>query len=228
MTAELSNDSPGKEKKPRHPWDWYVEQKWVTHRLLDFAPIDLGINMIDPCCGMGNIINALRERNQPAFGTDLFDRGAPHFLGLHDFLGDQRAIFEAISELSIIMNPPFSFQDGALVRGLAMQFVLRALDVATHQVAALLPVKWLASQERFALFSSRSTAPIGAWILTERPSMPPGNEIEALGDNAWKRGKVDYMWVLWDKRREPHFDQRGDIFVPTYWIPPRDKQAKAA
>lgn len=219
MTAELTSRPEGAD---RHPWDWYVEQSWVTERLLDFAPIDR-VTMIDPCCGSGNIIHALRGRGLDAFGSDLFDRGAPHFLGTHDFLGSQRAIFEAMAPLSIVTNPPFSYQNGRLVRGLAERIVRRALEVASHQVAALLPLKWLASQERYRLFSQAT--PIGVWVLTERPSMPPGDQIEALGKRAWARGKVDYMWVLWDKRRRPHLDRDGRPFAPTYWIPPREKVA---
>jgi hypothetical protein len=225
MSAELSNDG---KKKPRHPWDWYVDLPWVTERLLDHAPIDRDVVMIDPCCGSGNIVAALRGRGIDAFGTDLFDRGSQFFLGTHDFIGEQRALYEAFGKLSIVMNSPFSYQDGKLVRGLASRFVRRALEVATHQVAALLPLKWLSSQERYELYTDPATAPIGAWILTERPSMPPGDQIEALGKRAWARGKVDYMWLLWDKRREPHFDARGIPFVPTYWIPPRGEQRRAA
>lgn len=32
----------------------------------------------------------------------------------------------------------------------------------------------------------------------ERPSMPPGAHVKALGDKAFRHGKVDYMWVVWD------------------------------
>ncbi len=218
MTAELSAAPTG---KPRHPWDWYVEQEWVTERLLDVAPIDRSVTMLDPCCGMGMMVRALRARGLQAYGSDLFDRGAPHFLGTHDFLGDQRAMIEQAASLSIFFNPPFSYQDGKMVRGLAEKMIRRALEVATHQVAALLPLKWQASEGRYALFSQPETAPVGIWVLSERPSMPPGDQIDELGRRAWARGKVDYMWVLWDKRRRPHLDREGMPFVPTYWIPPR-------
>jgi hypothetical protein len=222
MSAELTTRPAGTE---RHPWDWYVEEPWVTEHLLNCAPIDRNVVTIDPCCGGGNIVRVLCDRGFQAFGTDLFDRGAPNFLGTADFIGAQRALYEAIGPLSIIMNPPFSFQDGELVRGLAERFVRRAIDVATHQVAALLPLKWLASQERYRLFTQVS--PIGVYILTRRPSMPPGDQIEKLGKKAWARGKIDYMWVLWDKRRLPHATPHGEPFVPTFWIPP-DGILKAA
>lgn len=223
MIAELTARPAGAD---RHPWDWYVEQQWVTHRLLDCAPIDRAPLIIDPCCGMGNILHALHAHDIVAVGADLVDRGAPSFLGEHDFIGQQRAIWEALPAISIMMNPPFSFQDGRMVRGLAERFVRRALEIATHQVAVLLPLKWLASQERYRLFNDET--PVGVWILTERPSMPPGDQIAALGKRAWARGKVDYMWVLWDKRRDPLRDADGRAFTPTYWIPPRLAESKAA
>lgn len=227
MSGELTSgvapsrgQSGGKEKPKRHPWDWYVEQEWVTERLLDSAPIDQHVMALDPCCGQGNMVRALRGRGMAAFGMDMFDRGAPHFLGTHDFLGDQRALLECSEALSIFFNPPFSYQNGAMALGLAERMCRRALEIATHQVAALLPVKWLASQGRYRLFSELT--PAGVWILCERPSMPPGDQIEALGDQAYARGKIDYMWVLWDKRRRPHLDDRGQPFAPVYWIPPRE------
>lgn len=225
MTAELTARPDG---ATRHPWDWYVEQEWVTHRLLDFAPIAPGVTMLDPCAGGGSVIRALRDRGHSAFAMDLFDRGAPHFLGTHDFLGGQRTLLEATGGLSIIFNPPFSFQNGRIVRGLAERFIRRALEISTHQVAALLPLKWLASGSRFRLFTDEATAPIGTWILTERPSMPPGDQIKALGKNAWRRGKIDYVWIVWDKRQRPLIDAAGDPFVPTYWIPPRKVEVAKA
>ena len=224
MTAELA--APPKGKK-RHPWDWYVEEQWVTHRLLDFAPIEADVTFLDPCCGGGNIVMALRDRGHTAFGMDMFDRGAPHFLGTHDFIGRERTILEAHPALSIIFNPPFSCQDGAIRRGLAERFIRRALEVATHQVVALLPLKWLGSEGRVRLFTEEATAPIGVWVLTERPSMPPGDQIEELGDLAFERGKIDYVWILWDKRRCPHATNVGQPFVPTFWIPPRSAEAAA-
>ncbi len=218
MSAELSARPSGAE---RHPWDWYVEQQWVTERLLDSAPIDRDVLALDPCCGGGNIVRALRSRDMDAFGTDLFDRGAPHFVGEHDFLGDQRGLFEAGGPLSIFFNPPFSYQDGRLTRALAERMCRRALEIATHQVGALLPLKWLASEGRYRLFTEHT--PAGVYVLTERPSMPPGDKIEDLGRNAYARGKIDYMWVLWDKRRPATIDDRGQPFAPTFWIPPRQK-----
>lgn len=219
MTAEITARPTGTE---RQRWDWYVEQQWVTHRLCDFVALEPDVTYLDPFCGMGNIPIALAERGLTAFGTDLFDRGeGKHFMGQHDFLGDQVHLLEAAPALSIIMNPPFSYQDGRSVRGLAEKCIRRALSIATHKVAALLPLKWQASAGRYRLFTDPATRPLATYILCERPSMPPGDQIASMGKKAWAHGKVDYMWVVWDKRVLPAEDRHGNPFVPTYWIPPR-------
>jgi hypothetical protein len=197
----------------RHPWDWYVEEAWVTERLCDVVHLEAGVTYLDPACGRCTIPDALGRRGLVAFGTDRFCRTAsPRFLAEHDFLGEQTSLIENVRPLSIVMNPPFSYQDGRLVRGLAERFVRRALDLATHKVAALLPLKWLASQGRARLFAE---FPPAIYVLTERPSMPPGDLIEAMGDRAFSRGKVDYMWLVWDKQA-PHLPH-----APTSWIPKR-------
>lgn len=205
----------------RHPWDWYVDEQWVTQVLLERIGVDHDVTYLDPAAGMMNIPRALRAAGVcKAYGTDLFERSDdPGFLGVHDFLGDQYHMLEAEPRLSIFMNAPYSCQGGKLVRGLAEKFVRRALAIATDEVAALLPLKWLASEGRCRLFTEHM--PTAIFILSERPSMPPGDAIERLGDAAFNRGKVDYMWVVWDKR-SPVLNH-----APTFWIPPRPKPALA-
>lgn len=209
-SAELSRTPAGAD---RHPWDWYVEEEWVTHRLCDYVELERDVTYIDPCAGRCAIPRALTERGFQAAGTDKFRRtDSSLFLFEHDFLGDQASIVEHWHPLSIIMNPPFSYQDGKLRRGLAERFVRKALGIATHKVAALLPLKWLASEGRVRLFTE---FPPAIYVLGERPSMPPGDQLDALGTRAFSRGKVDYVWLVWDKRA-PRLP-----YAPTYWIPPR-------
>lgn len=213
MTAELSNN--GSKKKPRHPWDWYIEEQWVTHALADMIELESHVDYLDPFCGQGNIPLALIERGLRAFGTDLFARtDAPFFIGQHDFLGPQRHMMEASPALSIIMNPPFSVQNGKMRRGLSLKIIKRALELATHKVCALVPLKWLASETRFAFFTDTKPTIL---VFSERPSMPPGDMIADLGDDAYRRGKVDYIWLIWDKKQPPVSTAQ------TLWIPPRLK-----
>ncbi|MFC4255692.1 hypothetical protein GRI97_17590 [Altererythrobacter xixiisoli] len=225
MSAELSGPPQG---KGRHPWDWYVEEHWVTHALASVVPLDRAVTYLDPCCGQLHIPEALAALGLPhVHGTDLFERAPDHrlFLGCHDFLGDQRHLLEASQRLSIIMNPPYSCQDGRRVRGLAEQFIRRALAIATDKVCAVLPLKWLGSAGRYQLFAQFPPAAI--WILSERPSMPPGDAIAALGKAAFNNGKVDYMWVVWDAAAPPLLAADGTPpTAPISWIAPRQKTKK--
>jgi hypothetical protein len=215
MTAELTRRPDG---AARHPWDWYVEEHWVTQVLIERLSLEPHVRYWDPCCGQGHILQVLQSANLMAFGTDKFERTPPDFpawCGEHDILGDQHHLLEAAPALSIISNPPFSYQDGRMVTGLAEAIVRRALTLATHKVMMLLPLKWLASIRRYGLFSDQ---PPSVYVLCERPSMPPGDQIAALGNRAWSRGKVDYMWLVWDKKAPFTLP-----FAPTFWIPPRAK-----
>ncbi|MBX9816221.1 MAG: hypothetical protein A4S12_06870 [Proteobacteria bacterium SG_bin5] len=216
MTAELPRLARAGD---RHPWDWYVEEPWVTHRLIDHVPFAAEETILDPACGLCHIPTAFAARGFRAFGTDREQRtDSPLFFAEHDWLGDQALLIEHLRPLSIVMNPPFSYQDGRLVRGLAEAFVRRALGIATHKVAALLPLKWLASQSRCALFTAH---PPAVYVLSERPSMPPGDQLAALGDRAYAHGKVDYAWFIWDKLW-PNTDG-----ARIHWIAPRSAEQLA-
>lgn len=214
MTAELSARKDG---QARHPWDWYVEQHWVTQALIDMLDLETDVDYYDPFCGGGNIPTTLIDNGLRAFGTDKFQRtDAPFFMGEHDFLGDQRHIMEASPRLSIFSNPPFSYQDGRLVRSLALNIVRRAYAMATHKLCILVPLKWLSSKERYHFYTETKPS---IYVFAERPSMPPGTEIAKMGAKAFKRGKVDYIWLVWDKQRP------NQHHSPTYWIPPRNSAA---
>ncbi|WP_373489978.1 hypothetical protein [Parasphingorhabdus sp.] len=213
-------DTPkGKDKPDRHPWDWYVEQAWVTEQLIETLGhlAFKGHVVWDPACGAANICdvfwrNPLEDISITVLGSDIRVGNSQYHWTLDekvesvDFLSGE-ADFVALEiaieigsdvKLSIVTNPPYSQQDGKLVRGLAEKFCEKALRLATHKVCALLPIKWLAGEARHAFLTKYP--PRFYLILNERPSMPPGNLIEKLGDQAFKRGKVDYMWVVWDKQ----------------------------
>lgn len=212
MTAELSARKDG---EARHPWDWYVEEHWVTQALLDMIDLETDVDYYDPFCGGGNIPATLIGNGLRAFGTDKFQRtDALFFMGEGGDQGEQRHVMEALKRLSIVSNPPFSYQDGRLVRGLALSIVKRAYAMATHKLCILVPLKWLSSKERYRFYTETKPS---IYVFSERPSMPPGNIVDQLGGKAFKRGKVDYMWLVWDKQH-PNLHHS-----PTFWIPPRPK-----
>lgn len=187
---------------PKSPFDWYVEQQWVTEALIEAEDQD-GIRSYwatvwDPCCGSGQVLKAFSEHaiGRGGHATDIEFRGYAGGKVLFqelDFVGGIDFVSSAApkGDFSIVMNPPYSY-----LKGISEAFVRRALALATNKVAVLLPIKWQGSQARHRLFTE--FPPTRIWILSKRPSMPPGAMVEALGDKAFKRGKVDYMWVVWD------------------------------
>lgn len=213
----------------RHPWDWYVEESWVTQQLIDTLRGALcgsyddwfaGDLIWDPCCGMGNVLAPFMALGLTVAGSDVERRtSSPQFLFEHDFLSDQSCLLDHWQPKSIVFNPPYSNQNGRKIAGLAEKFIRKAIALQANTVAALLPVKWLASEGRHKLFTEHP--PRFVLIMSERPSMPPGDVVEALGKNAFKHGKVDFMWVVWDRHVET---QPGE--TRTIWIAPRPKVRK--
>ncbi len=216
MSAEIA--TAGFDKSPL---DWYVEESWLSDELIWAERQSIGSSqnfgaVWDPCCGFGNILKAFDAHGYSVFGSDLEPRGW-HWLGAfekQDFLGSG-LIGPSVSSFSIVANPPFSYQPG-----IAEAFCRRALSLATNKVAMLLPLKWLASQGRAKLFTEHPPRTI--YVLSERPSMPPGHLVAERGIAAFERGKMDFIWIVWDVRIPTAVGE-----TRTVWIPPRDEAIRA-
>lgn len=181
------------EAKLAHSWerdqyDWYVEPTVSTAQLLS-AETFKG-QVLDPSCGAGNIVTTMRSAGLSAWGTDIKRRvpeGTNWFLGVHDFL-DESKPWQPWP--NVVMNPPFYRAKGAEA------FIRRALTIATGKVCAFLDVKFLAGDGRAnGLFSEHPPARI--WIITPRPSCPPGEYL--LAGNKAGGGTADWCWITWDK-----------------------------
>ncbi|QNG47391.1 TRM11 family methyltransferase [Sphingobium yanoikuyae] len=207
----------------RHPQDWYVEQTWTVRALMQVVEFDRHATIWDPCCGLGTIPRAFADAGFAAQGTDLVDRWLAWelrhlFMGEHDFLGQQVHLMERMARLNIVFNPPYGYK-----KDIAERCVRRALMLADGLVCALLPIRWRASEKRYPLFAEQHP-PRFILEFCDRPSMPPGdalaNRDPATGKlTAWKRGKTDYAWYVWDTR-QPATDTITRI------IPPRTAEQK--
>lgn len=221
MRGEISSGAFEK----RHPYDWYVEEQWVTLQLIQAldglaAEKAAGLAIWDPCAGYGHIGSAVREYGFEG-GILLSDIVAN--VAWEDF-GDDHTLWplfksvdfleteEAPAPCSIICNPPYSYKkhEGMLI---SEAFVRQALKLSTMRVCAVLPVKWLASQARYRLFTDHP--PFAVLHLTQRPSMPPGDRIKAMGNRAYRGGMTDYCWIVWDVTRPTAPGQ-----TRTVWLPP--------
>jgi hypothetical protein len=168
-------------KWAREPDDWYIEEDWCDNRLFDVESFEGRI--VDPACGSGRVIKAARAAGHDAEGFDL--RRRPHFRHkVADFFEASRPVPNFVS------NAPFKF---------ALAFVGHALTLATRKVAILLPPGWAQADWRSTWLERTPLRRI--WLLTPRPSMPPGPFVfatRAPGERVGN-GTTDYAWFVWEQ-----------------------------
>lgn len=162
--------------------EWYVDEPHCTDLLVAVEPL-VG-RVWDPCTGLGTIARRLRAAGHEVLATDLRKRGFEDIGGL-DFL---HGTLPGNCPDNIVMNPPFGRAKTA------QAFVERAVALAPRKVCALLPLSFLASEARFEWWGDYRPARV--WIISNRPSMPPGNKLLS-GEIKAQGGKTDYCWVVW-------------------------------
>lgn len=204
----------------RHPLDWYCEEQWVTAQLFGHLGFmeerRAGEAIWDPAAGYGSTCALFADRGYPVFMSDVVDNVNWREFDLHVdsgpakfFPADFLELTEAPAPCSVVCNPPYSYKKGILEA-----FVRHALRLATRRVCMLTPIKWLASQSRFNLFMA-DHPPAKVLVLTQRPSMPPGDRIHLMGNRAFRGGTLDYCWIVWNVQ-EPTLP--GE--TRTIWLPP--------
>lgn len=179
-------------KLDAHVWEreaneHYVEPEWCSARL--FEEERFPGQVWDPCCGFGRIPDAARAAGYFVFASDIIDRGYDALSECSDFLccNDHQA-----SE-SIVCNPPFN---------IAAKFALHALSLGnTHKIAMVFPTARLNAAHWF-----QGTPLRRVWLMTPRPSMPPGHVIAAGGKPGG--GKMDFCWLVWERGYEGAPDLR--------------------
>ena len=138
----------------------------------------------EPAAGEGHMAAVLGEYFDDVYRSDVHDHGGLHAVG--SFVGDGLALDVVPSPCPspdwIITNPPFEH---------ALEFALRALDVAHTGVALLVRTAWLESETRYlrlfrdrppsiiAQFAERVPMHLGVW-------RPDGGTATA------------YAWVVWE------------------------------
>jgi hypothetical protein len=165
---------------PKAADGFYVEPQWCSDRLFDVE--DFAPRVYDPACGWGTILRAAKTARYDVIGTDIVDR-KQHRLGIAfkraDFLNDAIDIGR---KTSIVCNPPFDHVE---------EFARRALELA-DKVAMIMLVRRLNAAHWLGDLSLRSV-----YLLTPRPSMPPGAWIAA--GNTPGGGTQDFCWVVFEK-----------------------------
>lgn len=196
----------------RDPHDFYTEQSWVSELIIQ-AERFAG-KVLDPCCGNGTIGRAFAARNHPILSTDLCER--PYGMSGMDFL-DPATEYGRVDH--IVCNPPFR---------LTLPFIRRGLQLARQSVAMVVPLKWVASQERYD-FWKEVGQPAVVYVLSNRVSMPPGKYLDPETglfncDDPFPRtdaesGQLKLRWRAGDEPSGGAIDYCWVVFRPRYGGP---------
>jgi len=174
-----------------HSWqreanEHYVEPFWCSERL--FAEEKFEGTIWDPCCGFGRIPDSAKNAGLEAYASDIVDRGYRDIALVRDFLN-----FTITRGPNIVCNPPFNIAGRFAGHALALEGVSKVAMI--FPTARLNAAHWL-----------RQTPLARVWLMTPRPSMPPGHTI-AAGEKPGG-GKMDFCWLVWTKGRVGPADLR--------------------
>jgi hypothetical protein len=180
----------GEDRRARdtHIWrkeanGFYVEPAWCSQRLFQIEAFTKSI--WDPCCGLGRIAESARRAGYETFASDIVDRGYPHFGGCLDFLQCERP-----RGANFVFNPPFDRVE---------QFVRHALSMIRPTEKSKVAAIFL--QRRLNAAHWLAELPLTrVYLLTPRPSMPPGHVITA-GEKP-KGGSQDFCWLVFSPRQK--------------------------
>lgn len=168
-------------KKEKH--GHYVEPAWCSRRLFEvenFCPpkeIRPRVWIYDPACGWGTILGEASKADYRTLGEDIVSRmkyGVSRDFLTVEYLNDT---------CSIVTNPPFD-----LVR----EFCEHGLELGAYKLAAICLVRRLNAARWLADLPLRRI-----WLLTPRPSMPPGSYLRK-GKKAGG-GTQDFCWLVFQQ-----------------------------
>jgi len=160
----------------KDPQGHYVEPAWVSARLFDVESFSPTIH--DPACGFGTIVRTARAAGYESTGADIVDRRSWRFaFSKTDFLERTRPIIG-----NVVCNPPFD---------LVQQFAEHALELGADKVALICLVRRLNAARWLGTLPLQTV-----YLLTPRPSMPPGSYIRAGKKPGG--GTQDFCWLLFE------------------------------
>ena len=167
----------------RAAFDWYQDPVEAIEALLAVERF-AGASW-DPCCGIGTIPKAMIAAGHRCHGTDVTFRGytgAGH--SPKNFLTDEPVAGEIDN---IVCNPPNKDPT---------RYVDRALGIARHKVACLLPLTFLEGEKRARWRLRTPLARIRTFSW--RINMPPGELLQA-GKVEAKGGTKAFAWFIWEQ-----------------------------
>lgn len=184
-------------KWERSPYDFYRESPRVVEQLLH--GVDFGEDLIwDPCCGVGNVLDVAERYGHETFGSDIIDRHARHRFQRGNILTQisKAPVSRLGKPVSVISNTPYSYEDEIAER--IMTRVLESFNV--RRAAFIVPIAFIASQDRWSTRRLRRWSPSHVCIYRERHTMPPGHLIDQM-ESPFAGGMADYAAVVFTR---PH------------------------
>lgn len=151
-------------------------------------------DLLEPCCGTGNISKALEEAGYNVTSTDLIDRG--YGIGGIDFFKHYQVI-----DTDVVTNPPY---------GLATEFMEHCLNhtVGNHKIALFLKLQTLEGAARFTkVFNQKHLKKV--YIYSKRVACYKGDEryqrnndgtlkLDKAGNPLKIQSAVCYAWFIFD------------------------------
>jgi hypothetical protein len=167
----------------------YVEPAWCSERLFEVESFGApGALVFDPACGWGNIPRAAVAAGYTTIASDIVDRLDRRGLdGIRFHTCNFLKESPVRSAWSAVFNPPFDHIG---------EFCERALDIAAYKVAVIMPLRRLPAARWLESLPLETV-----YLLTPRPSMPPGAWIAA--GNIPGGGRDDFVWLVFSKQTKP-------------------------
>jgi hypothetical protein len=164
----------------------YVDEAWCSQRLLEAEKFGnpAQVTICDFAVGWGTITDSARQAGYNVVGFDIIDRRR-HELGSRfhklDFLTDP---LPAIPRpFAVVCNPPADHIEA---------FCRRAVASDADRIAMIMLARRLNAAHWLQELPLRRI-----WLLTPRPSMPPGSYI-AAGKKPGG-GKQDFCWLIFER-----------------------------
>ena len=184
-----ANSAEKKEKKVRHPLDFYPTPAYATLAFLDHENFDGEI--FDGSCGDGELIYACKTKfpDKKFFASDIYDYG----------FGRSGVDFLNLSPVptydNVVMNPPY---------GIINKFLPQALKIAKNKAAILAPLSTMEAESRFQFFKENPFTTL--YIYSERITMYSRIDLieQQYENRKLNPGVMSLGWYVWDKRATDH------------------------
>lgn len=168
----------------------YITPKWAVDEILKFE--DVGMNVLDPCCGTGVLAEAAKHYTANIWWSDIHDWGYPE-TRVQDFLSMEE--LPSDGNFTILMNPPFSK---------ACEFVLHSLSLGASKIICFQRFAWWESSGRREFWEGHPPARV--YICGDRatcwrhdlPVNERGRRCDPKTGKELAGSSTAHAWFVWE------------------------------